>query len=89
MILGMARNMGPVPMGGQQMMNQMGGNIPPNQMQNPPMRNPNFVPSQLHQLRAQIMAYKLLARNQPLPEQLRVSVEGKRTFQPQMPRPQS
>lgn len=97
-IEGMARNMGPGPMGnqmpsnqmgGQPMMNQMGSNMPPNQMQNQPVRNPNFVPAQLHQLRAQIMAYKLLARNQPLPEQLRISVEGKRTFQSSMPRPQS
>lgn len=77
---------------GNPMMNQMGGNMPQgpgNQMPGQaPMRNPNFMPQQLHQLRAQIMAYKLLSRNQPLPEQLRLSLEGKRTFQPPMPRPQ-
>jgi len=39
-----------------------------------------FTPSQLHQLRAQIMAYKLLSRNQPVPENLRLAVEGKRAL---------
>uniref|UniRef100_A0A8C3MS65 Uncharacterized protein n=1 Tax=Geospiza parvula TaxID=87175 RepID=A0A8C3MS65_GEOPR len=44
--------------------------------------------SSLHQLRAQIMAYKLLARGQPLPEHLQVAVQGKRPLpgmQPQIP----
>ena len=66
----------------------MGGNMPPNQMGTQGMRNPNFNQTQLHQLRAQIMAYKLLARSQPLPEQLRQSLEGKRQFQPPINRPQ-
>ncbi|XP_074386580.1 LOW QUALITY PROTEIN: transcription activator BRG1 [Zonotrichia albicollis] len=47
-----------------------------------------FNAAQLHQLRAQIMAYKLLARGQPLPEHLQVAVQGKRPLpgmQPQMP----
>uniref|UniRef100_A0A8B9VYL6 SWI/SNF related, matrix associated, actin dependent regulator of chromatin, subfamily a, member 4 n=1 Tax=Anas zonorhyncha TaxID=75864 RepID=A0A8B9VYL6_9AVES len=34
--------------------------------------------NQLHQLRAQIMAYKMLARGQPLPEHLQMAVQGKR-----------
>lgn len=88
------RNMGPgsSQMSGNMMaspmMNQMSqgpGNQMPGQS---PMRNSNFAPQQLHQLRAQIMAYKLLARNQPLPDQLRLSLEGKRSFQPPMARPQ-
>ncbi|XP_056607331.1 transcription activator BRG1 isoform X3 [Triplophysa dalaica] len=37
-----------------------------------------FNQSQLHQLRAQIMAYKMLARGQPLPEHLQMAVQGKR-----------
>ena len=37
----------------------------------------NFSTSQLHQLRAQIMAYKLIARTQPLPEHIRLAVQGK------------
>lgn len=37
-----------------------------------------FNQSQLSQLRAQIMAYKFLARNQSIPENLRNAVEGKR-----------
>ena len=37
-----------------------------------------FTQIQLHQLRAQIYAYKMLARNQPVPENLRQAIEGKR-----------
>lgn len=48
-----------------------------------------FNQNQLHQLRAQIMAYKMLARNQPLPEHLQMAVQGKRPMpgmqQPPMP----
>lgn len=40
-------------------------------------KNPAFSSPQLHQLRAQIMAYKLLARSQPLPEHIRLAVNGK------------
>lgn len=36
-----------------------------------------FSSPQLMQLRAQIMAYKLLARSQPLPEHVRIAVQGK------------
>ena len=39
-----------------------------------------FTGTQLHQLRAQIMAYKLLARSQPIPDSLRLAVEGKRSM---------
>lgn len=47
-----------------------------------------FNQNQLHQLRAQIMAYKMLARGQPLPDHLQMAVQGKRPMpgmQPQMP----
>lgn len=37
-----------------------------------------FNQNQLHQLRAQIMAYKMLARSQPLPDHLQMAVQGKR-----------
>ncbi|XP_078471327.1 SWI/SNF-related matrix-associated actin-dependent regulator of chromatin subfamily A member 2-like isoform X2 [Lampetra planeri] len=40
--------------------------------------SPSFSPLQLQQLRAQILAYKLLARGQPLPENLQLAVQGKR-----------
>nr|XP_020657221.1 probable global transcription activator SNF2L2 isoform X3 [Pogona vitticeps] len=46
-----------------------------------PNRGPSpFSPVQLHQLRAQILAYKMLARGQPLPENLQLAVQGKRTL---------
>ncbi|CAB1341996.1 unnamed protein product, partial [Coregonus sp. 'balchen'] len=48
-----------------------------------------FNQNQLHQLRAQIMAYKMLARSQPLPDHLQMAVQGKRPMpgmqQPGMP----
>uniref|UniRef100_A0A8C2AWP6 SWI/SNF related, matrix associated, actin dependent regulator of chromatin, subfamily a, member 4a n=1 Tax=Cyprinus carpio TaxID=7962 RepID=A0A8C2AWP6_CYPCA len=47
-----------------------------------------FNQNQLHQLRAQIMAYKMLARGQALPDHLQVAVQGKRPMpgmQPGMP----
>uniref|UniRef100_A0A671S5C9 SWI/SNF related, matrix associated, actin dependent regulator of chromatin, subfamily a, member 4 n=1 Tax=Sinocyclocheilus anshuiensis TaxID=1608454 RepID=A0A671S5C9_9TELE len=37
-----------------------------------------FNQNQLHQLRAQIMAYKMLARGQSLPDHLQIAVQGKR-----------
>lgn len=46
-----------------------------------------FNQNQLHQLRAQIMAYKMLARGQPLPDQLQMAVQGKRPM-PGMQQPQ-
>lgn len=50
-----------------------------------------FSPVQLQQLRAQILAYKILGRGQPLPENLQLAVQGKRslpTMQQQQPPPQ-
>ncbi|XP_072243438.1 probable global transcription activator SNF2L2 isoform X3 [Leuresthes tenuis] len=46
-----------------------------------------FSPVQLQQLRAQILAYKILGRGQPLPENLQLAVQGKRSL-PTMPQPQ-
>ncbi|XP_060711240.1 SWI/SNF related, matrix associated, actin dependent regulator of chromatin, subfamily a, member 4a isoform X5 [Hemiscyllium ocellatum] len=37
-----------------------------------------FNQGQLHQLRAQIMAYKMLARGQPIPDHLQLAIQGKR-----------
>ncbi|KAM9743321.1 putative global transcription activator SNF2L2 isoform 1-T1 [Menidia menidia] len=45
-----------------------------------------FSPVQLQQLRAQILAYKILSRGQPLPENLQLAVQGKRSL-PTMPQP--
>ncbi|XP_010153319.1 PREDICTED: probable global transcription activator SNF2L2 [Eurypyga helias] len=51
------------------------------QVMNQPNRGPSpFSPVQLHQLRAQILAYKMLARGQPLPDNLQLAVQGKRTL---------
>ncbi|XP_044262414.1 ATP-dependent helicase brm isoform X2 [Tribolium madens] len=63
--------------------------------------NTIFSPMQMAQLRAQIMAYRMLARNQPLSPQIVNAVQGKRPdgtpqcptppsspFQPQGPQPQ-
>ncbi|XP_070562393.1 transcription activator BRG1-like [Ptychodera flava] len=36
-----------------------------------------FNPIQIHQLKAQIMAYKLMARSQPIPENLRLAAQGR------------
>ncbi|XP_060082596.1 probable global transcription activator SNF2L2 isoform X1 [Ylistrum balloti] len=59
--------------------NQQGQqNMPPNQSGGPSRYN--FSTPQLTQLRGQIMAYKLLARNQSIPENVRMAIEGKRQF---------
>jgi len=42
----------------------------------------SFSSNQLQQLRVQIMAYRLLARNQPLSQQLAMAVQGKRLEPP-------
>ncbi|XP_054270051.1 transcription activator BRG1-like isoform X2 [Macrosteles quadrilineatus] len=42
----------------------------------------SFSSNQLQQLRVQIMAYRLLARNQPLSQQLALAVQGKRIEPP-------
>ncbi|KAI7813320.1 putative global transcription activator SNF2L2, partial [Triplophysa rosa] len=39
-----------------------------------------FSPAQLQQLRAQILAYKILGRGQPLPENLQLALQGKRSL---------
>lgn len=39
-----------------------------------------FSPVQLQQLRAQILAYKILGRGQPLPENLQLAIQGKRSL---------
>lgn len=41
-------------------------------------------PIQAHQLKNQIMAYRLLARNQGIPEHIQMGVQGKRFPSPQM-----
>jgi SWI/SNF-related matrix-associated actin-dependent regulator of chromatin subfamily A protein 2/4 len=52
--------------------------------------NTIFSPMQMSQLRAQIMAYRLLARNQPLSQQMVNAVQGKRPDgTPQCPTPPS
>lgn len=46
-----------------------------------PGRGPSaFSPVQLQQLRAQILAYKILGRGQPLPDNLQLAVQGKRSL---------
>uniref|UniRef100_A0A8C7PG37 Transcription activator BRG1 n=1 Tax=Oncorhynchus mykiss TaxID=8022 RepID=A0A8C7PG37_ONCMY len=79
------------PLGGSDHSSPVPSNGPPsgplqpssNQQQNrpggPQQRGPTpFNQNQLHQLRAQIMAYKMLARGQPLPDHLQMAVQGKR-----------
>lgn len=47
-----------------------------------------FNQTQIHQLRAQIMAYRLLARNQPLTQQMTMAAQGKKPDgTPQCPTP--
>ncbi|XP_043518267.1 ATP-dependent helicase brm-like isoform X2 [Frieseomelitta varia] len=41
-----------------------------------------FTIQQLHQLRLQVMAYRLLARNRPLSQQLMLAIQGKRQHAP-------
>uniref|UniRef100_A0A8D0G8C3 SWI/SNF related BAF chromatin remodeling complex subunit ATPase 2 n=1 Tax=Sphenodon punctatus TaxID=8508 RepID=A0A8D0G8C3_SPHPU len=52
----------------------------PQAMSQPTRGSSPFSPFQLHQLRVQILAYKMLARGQPLPENLQLAVQGKRTL---------
>ena len=49
----------------------------PSMMSPAPPKVHGFSSPQLLQLRAQIMAYKLLARSQPLPEHIRIAIQGK------------
>ncbi|GFN80130.1 transcription activator brg1 [Plakobranchus ocellatus] len=54
------------------------GGMPPVMQQNSGPPRQTFNQAQLHQLRAQIKAYKLLSNNTPIPEHLRLALEGKR-----------
>lgn len=47
-----------------------------------------FSPVQLQQLRAQILAYKILGRGQPLPENLQLAIQGKRSLPSMQPQQQ-
>lgn len=59
-------------------------NIPDNTPRVPPKDTvKEFNSQQLLQLRAQIMAYKLISRNQPLPDHVKIAMLGKQT--PKMP----
>ena len=74
----MSMGMGSMPPG-----TAMGGDMQsrsspaPNMMSPASQKGHGFSSPQLLQLRAQIMAYKLLARNQPLPEHIRIAIQGK------------
>lgn len=46
------------------------------------MKSSFLSPTQVQQLRAQIMAYRLLARNQPVPTSIGMAAQGKRTDLP-------
>jgi len=56
---------------------QLDGGARQPQQQVPPVM---MTPTQMQQLRAQIMAYRYLSRNQPLPDHLRLAIEGKRPY---------
>lgn len=62
------------------------GNMPPSGYQQhgrPQGARPSpFTPVQLQQLKAQIMGYKFLSRNQPLSDHLRMAIQGQ--YQQQM-----
>lgn len=59
-----------------------GGPGDANQSGPPNTAKHSFSTNQLQQLRGQIMAYRLLARNQPLNQQLALAVQGKRMDAP-------
>lgn len=46
------------------------------------IKSPFLSPTQVYQLRAQIVAYRLLARNQPVPHNVGMAAQGKRTDLP-------
>ncbi|XP_041084665.1 probable global transcription activator SNF2L2 isoform X1 [Polyodon spathula] len=54
--------------------------VDPQVMAQQQSRSASFSSVQLQQLRAQILAYKILGRGQPLPENLQLAVQGKRTL---------
>lgn len=95
---GMQSNMQPNAMQGMQgSMGQMqganmgqlpAGNIAPVQSgQGPSPFNQAFTPEMLQQFKAQIIAYKLLSRNQVLPDNILSSAIGKRGVQGNFPSP--
>ncbi|XP_033101204.1 probable global transcription activator SNF2L2 isoform X1 [Anneissia japonica] len=55
--------------------------------QQPPPSRQLFLLQQLLQLRAQILAYKYLAQNQPMPDSLRSAVQGKHPMMQSLERP--
>nr|XP_057926352.1 probable global transcription activator SNF2L2 [Doryrhamphus excisus] len=68
---------------------QGGGGLPSMSGMGQHGRGPStFSPAQLQQLRAQILAYKILTRGQPLPENLQLAVQGKRSLPPMQPQQQ-
>jgi len=69
---------GGVPMGGGSGQMLVGQMVPPG---GDAIRQTPMTYNQMAQLKAQIMAYKYLARNQPLPEHLLAAIEGKRPAQ--------
>ena len=54
------------------------GPPPPGAAGGPPGSNQQFQSAQMMQLRAQIMAYRILARSQALPPQVAMAAQGKR-----------
>lgn len=60
----------------------VGGPPMPDAMRHHPQQQPApgvvMTPQQLHLLRLQIMAYKCISRNQPLPDNVRMALEAKR-----------
>jgi len=74
-------------MGGQDVVSASGHGMPGTEPAAPPpdassRQQPAIVMTQMQmqQLRAQILTYRYLARNQPLPENIRLAAEGKRPF---------
>ncbi len=65
--------------------NQMQGGNMGQMPQGPSTINQAFTPEMLQQFKAQIVAYKLLSRNQPLPENIAASAIGKRGNQANFP----
>merc|ERR1711993_205212 len=57
------------------------GSTPTTGQGSTPNDRTNFQNTQMLQLRAQIMAYRILAHNQPLPPQIAMAVQGKRPEQ--------
>lgn len=82
-------NYGPAQMSGPQRSPHPDNTVSPagypvmsNQSATPPQKPSPLTPAQVAQLRAQVMAYRLLSRNQPLPENLLLALQGKPTVMP-------